>query len=506
MPDASGRIAYSWRPIQPLTDIDISYDFGEIDSLQQQWKNVKRRREASNPQVYKAFLDRLERRLAIETGIIEGLYTLDKGVTETLVEQGFYPDLIDRYSTNKDPAELVKILQDHQHATEGAYHYIREGNPLSKTLIRQLHNTLTQNQPTYMARDQFGRLFAARLNRGEFKTLPNNPTRLDGSIHEYCPPLQVDSEIDNLVSWHARHRLEGHHPLLVAAWFHHAFTQIHPFQDGNGRVARALLTWHLVREDYLSVVVSRDDRATYIDALEQADAGHLEPFVNFLVQLQKSTIQEALAEPNPVERSRAIGQAADRIVWQVQQWNAAEQNQLRSVTEVGQSLRDRAADYLATQAEQLRQALYETNMSVRYSIDDGGPGNNENWYDQQVVRTAQETRHWANLNEPRFFVKLSLIPDTPGRHPALSFVISLHHTGRQLSGIMVATAFLQVDFYPNYTSVTSQTASGVNYWICTYDPFTFTWESDVGSVEPHFFDWIERALLRALEYWQDFLG
>jgi|GEM_PF-6737520 len=41
----------------------------------------------------------------------------------------------------------------------------------------------------------------------------------------------------------ARYRIAKslHHPLLVAAWLHHQFVQIHPFQDGNGRVTRALV-------------------------------------------------------------------------------------------------------------------------------------------------------------------------------------------------------------------------------------------------------------------------
>lgn len=506
MTESTAGIAYRWKPIEQLGAIGSSYDFSEIDSLQRQWLSIRKRREESNPRTYTAFLERLERSWAIETGIIEGLYTLDKGVTETLVHRGFSAGLIDRSATNKDPAELVRVLQDHQEAAEGVYGYIREGIPLSKTLIRQLHVVLTQHQPTYTAYDQLGNVFETPLSRGDWKTLPNNPTRPDGSIHEYCPPVQVDSEIDNLVAWHGEHRAEGYHPLLIAAWLHHAFTQIHPFQDGNGRVARALLTWHLVREKYLSVVVSRDDRAAYIDALEQADAGDLEPFVNFLVQLQKNTIQEALAEPNLIERSQAISQAADGIVGQIQQWDTYEQNRLRSVTGIGQVLRDRAVDYIATQAEQLSDALRETSMPIKYSMDTGGPGNREGWYHNQVVRTAQQSGHWANMNEPRFFVKLSLIPDAPGRHPALSFIVSLHHTGRQLTGIMAATAFLQVDFYPNYTSVTSPSGSGVDYWRCSYDLFTFTWETDANSIEPRFFSWIEGALLRALDHWQDFLG
>ena len=55
-------------------------------------------------------------------------------------------------------------------------------------------------------------------------------------IHEYCPPEHADAEVDRLVEWLASYRDED--PLIVAAWAHHRFTQIHPYQDVNGRVAR----------------------------------------------------------------------------------------------------------------------------------------------------------------------------------------------------------------------------------------------------------------------------
>ena len=64
-------------------------------------------------------------------------------------------------------------------------------------------------------------------------------------------------------------------PVIVAAWFHHRFTQIHPYQDGNGRVARALTTLILLRADLLPLVVDRDLRVEYIKALELADQKQL---------------------------------------------------------------------------------------------------------------------------------------------------------------------------------------------------------------------------------------
>jgi Fic family protein len=103
------------------------------------------------------------------------------------------------------------------------------------------------------------------LLKGKFKALPNNPRRPDGSIHEYCPPVHVDREIENLLDWLGQY--EAIDPTIVAAWLHHRFTQIHPYQDGNGRVVRALTTLVLLRAELLPLVVDRDLRVEYIEAL-----------------------------------------------------------------------------------------------------------------------------------------------------------------------------------------------------------------------------------------------
>ena len=506
MPGSAADIGYRWKPIEPVDASVSSYDFSEIDSLQRQWLSIRKRREEANPQAYSAFLERLDRSWAIETGIIEGLYTLDRGVTETLVQRGFNSELIDRSATNRDPVELVSVLEDHRQAAVGVYAYIREGNTLTKSFIRQLHVILTEHLPTYTAYDQFGNRFETPLDRGGFKTLPNNPTRPDGRIHEYCPPVQVDSEIDNLVEWHAAHRSRGYHPLLIAAWLHHAFTQIHPFQDGNGRVARALLTWHLVRENYLSVVVSRDDRPAYIDALEAADSGNLDAFVDFTVQLEKRMIQGALAELEPIRPSRKVEQAIENIVGQVRQRVPGDERHLRSVTSIGYALAKRADEFLKAQGEYIQQGLLEADLPVGYDVlmvgDDGRTS-----YSDQVLRTAQDAGHWANFNEEHFLIRLSIAPERQraGGYPCLAFLVSLHHTGRNLSGVMAATAFAQIEYQPRGIVHLSIPPSP-DYHNCTASPFTFVWDNDADEITPRFINWLEQALTEALRYWQEFLA
>ena len=502
-------IAHKWEPITPLRE-DCGYDFSEIDSLQRQWLAYRHSREEVDPEAYAAFLVRLTRSWAIETGVIEGLYTLDRGTTETLVMRGISAELIEHSSTNKDPHELARILADHRDAVEGVYVEIREHRPISRSAIRQIHATLTRNQPTFRAMDQFGRWFDARLEHGEFKKLPNNPTRQDDTIHEYCPPEHVDSELDNLLEWYNQYLLETdrYHPLLTATWFHHRFTQIHPFQDGNGRVVRALLTWHLVREGYLPVVIQRDDRASYIDALESADRGKLVPFVDLLVRVQQRTILAALSEPETAEPIGAVDQILDHIIEQIGRTNAAVESPIRtSVNSVAEKLQAYASDLLKNQAAEIIVRLGQAGRNVVPFIVTGGPSEGENWYRSQVIQTANNSGHWANLNEVRFAVRLALIANQMPRQPRLVFVVSLHHTRRQLSGIMAATAFALIDHYTDHSSDRVAINESALFVDCTpLEPFIFTWESNPGALLPRFKIWTEQSLAIALRQWGEYLS
>ena len=496
MSEQPTEVAYQWSPIKSLDAIGCDYDFSEIDSLQRQWLSIKEHREASDPDSYRAFLERLERSWSIETGIIEGLYTLDRGVTETLVQRGFNAELIDQSATNRDPEELVRILEDHRQAAIGVYQEIREGRPLSKSLIRSLHVTLTQHQPTYTAYDQFGKRFETALDRGGFKTLPNNPTRPDGRIHEYCPAVQVDSEIDNLVEWHREQRAEGLHPLLIAAWLHHAFTQIHPFQDGNGRVGRALLTWHLVRESYLSVTISRDDRETYIEALEAADTGAFDTFVDFLVRLEKKTILSALKEPEPAPDPGSLGQIIGRIAEQVQQ----RQNQMRSVNEVAYFLISSAIPQLQSRVDEICQSLDATGLRVKGQVVRGGPGDRENRYWPETARSARSADLELNAQESSFFVELSINSYNQLVVPRFEFVISLYHIGELLTGVMAASAFGRiVSSFVNRENEPKEVPG--YYYTSESDPLTFTWLDHPEAVAPRFTAWVEKQFEIALHHW-----
>ena len=285
-----------WQPIGAL-ELTTGCNFSQDDDLRQQWLNHRSQVEDADLPTIQHFEQQLHRSWAIETGIIEGLYQLDEAQTRTLIETGFETSAVPRRGTGQDLDNLLAILQDHMTALDAIRAQADRGFPISRSAIRQLHQIMVAHQPTYWAMNQFGQWFDARLHAGAFKTMPNNPTRPVGIVHQYCPPEHVDSELDNLLSWYAEYTAQSeiYHPILVAAWLHHHFVQIHPFQDGNGRMTRALVTWHLVQHDYLPIVVTRDDRSDYFDSLEAADDGNLTPLAAFTSRLHRRSILQALS-------------------------------------------------------------------------------------------------------------------------------------------------------------------------------------------------------------------
>jgi Fic family protein len=98
------------------------------------------------------------------------------------------------------------------------------------------------------------------------------------------PPLA--SDIPDLVRNMAQtltENIESAHPIVLAAWAHWAVTRIHPFRDGNGRVARLLQDYVLLRRHYLPVPLFAEDReGQYYDALEAADEGDTRGLVELL--------------------------------------------------------------------------------------------------------------------------------------------------------------------------------------------------------------------------------
>ena len=225
----------NYQRISPFPE-PHAFESPELRALTSVWHEKKSALE--NDGAYKEFIKKLQREWAIETGIIERLYTWDRGVTEVLIEQGIESSIISHRGgvSQKDAEHIQALINDHLGIVEGLFSYIKGDEPLSEHFIRGLQAQFTAHQDYTEAVTGSGDLIRVTLVKGEYKSLPNDPRRPDGLAHAYCPPELTKEEMESLIRMY-READTTYAPEVKAAWLHHRFTQIHPFQDGNGRVA-----------------------------------------------------------------------------------------------------------------------------------------------------------------------------------------------------------------------------------------------------------------------------
>ncbi len=252
----------------------------DADRVRDRWQSL---RSALGETWVFAALEGEQWRGAVETGVVERLYDISAGVTEAIVAQG-----LDAEGALRLDESTFDQIAAHRHAADLVGDAVRADRPMSTGLLKEFHAAVTSAQPRYKAVDQFGRAVQGALLHGEYKTEDNHVRLPGGSVHHYAPAIQTASEVDRLVDFLAAAADE--HPVSLAVFAHHRLTRIHPFQDGNGRAARLLATYYLIRGRFLPLTVTRDQRDAYFTALQHADAGDPLPLATFVVARQRDTL------------------------------------------------------------------------------------------------------------------------------------------------------------------------------------------------------------------------
>ncbi len=88
----------------------------------------------------------------------------------------------------------------------------------------------------------------------------------------------------------------GVHPVIQAAEFHYNVAAVHPFIDGNGRTARLMMNYMLLRHGYWHTIIDVADRAEYLSALDQANAGLFEPFAVFIARCVEQSLRKLIGD------------------------------------------------------------------------------------------------------------------------------------------------------------------------------------------------------------------
>jgi len=182
--------------------------------------------------------------------------------------------------------------------------------------------TLTENHVKQLHRDLLKYSEKDAHHRGEYKTQPNSVAAFDetgkqiGIVFETATPFDTPRLMTEVVGW-ARELLEIRqlHPLLVIAIFVVVFLEIHPFQDGNGRVSRILTTLLLLRAGYayvpyssLESVIEHSKEGYYL-ALRQTqgtirtDTPNWQPWVLFFLRALQQQMKRLAKK---VEREKIV--------------------------------------------------------------------------------------------------------------------------------------------------------------------------------------------------------
>lgn len=187
--------------------------------------------------------------------------------------------------------------------------------------IKQLHQELL----VYSEKDAW--------HRGNYKTSSNSVVALDengaqiGVVFQTASPFDTPRLMKELVTWVQEERAAGHlHPLLIIALWVVVFLEIHPFQDGNGRLSRVLTTLLLLQAGYAYVpyssmesVIEHSKEAYYL-ALRQTqgtirtDAPNWQPWLVFFL---RSLAEQVRRLEKKVEREKLVLAALPELSLQI---------------------------------------------------------------------------------------------------------------------------------------------------------------------------------------------
>ena len=214
------------------------------------------------------------------------------------------------------------------------------------------HIPLTENHIKQLHRDLLRHSEKDDRHRGGYKTLPNSVVAFDetgqqiGIIFETASPFDTPRLMAELVEWYIEARETRRlHPLLLIAVFVVVFLEIHPFQDGNGRLSRILTTLLLLQAGYtyvpyssLESVIENSKEAYYL-ALRQTqgtirtDTPNWQPWILFFLQALAQQKRRLAAK---VEREKitlaTLPELAAQIIEQARQHGRVTIGEMAKVT------------------------------------------------------------------------------------------------------------------------------------------------------------------------------
>ncbi|MEW6234648.1 MAG: Fic family protein [Candidatus Omnitrophota bacterium] len=484
--------AIKWKPIEDLPNDLVRTESNGLSGISAIW--IEQSEKLKKSQSVARFNQQLKREWAIETGIIENLYSIDRGITQVLIEKGIHSSLIPHGSTDKPIDLVVSIITDQHETLDFLFDHVANRRALSTAFIKEIHALLTRNQRSISAIDQLGHNLETPLIKGDWKKLPNNPKRPDGAIHEYCPPEQVASEMDRLLSMHLTHQELTISPEIQAAWLHHRFTQIHPFQDGNGRVARCLTSMIFIKAKWFPLVVHRDLRSEYIDSCERADQGDLHPLIALFTKIQKKSFIKALSLSETVLTQESKTHfVIDAAVHQILSRIKVKEKERENAFLISMDLERETYEKLTSVCNELKNKFNKIASDYYASVEKSDEIN-RHWFRKQIIEMANKLNYFADTRTYAKWVRLKIIEERRSE-----IVISFHSLGVNFLGVIAGSAFIE---YRDKDEDDAKSATIDGPYPIAEDIFQFSYNENESDIRKRYREWLDQTIVTGLDQWR----
>lgn len=201
-----------------------------------------------------------------------------EGNTLTLVETRVF--LENGLTTKGKPFKDFLDVINHKHAIDYMMDIVQNNEALSEPIIKEFNSLLLKST-------------SHDAQSGVYRAVP---ITIAGSPHQPPQPYMVAPKIESLVQ---EYNASQEHPIRKIARFHAQFEAIHPFIDGNGRTGRLIMNTELMKHGYPLAIIKNEEKASYYEALIEADNGNYEGITELVGSEVKNSIMHILTIIDP---------------------------------------------------------------------------------------------------------------------------------------------------------------------------------------------------------------
>lgn len=187
-------------------------------------------------------------------------------------------------ASNKPFKDHLQI-KGHNEAINLVYEVAKSDREITENFIRELHFLILKEPYEVDAITPDGKATKKIISIGEYKTLQNHVKTKTNEIFYFAEPFETPAKMHDLIKWLTQEiKKDDINPIILAAEFHYKFIRIHPFDDGNGRIARILMNLILMKFGFPPVIIKTQDKENYFLSLRKADAGFIEDFIDYIAK------------------------------------------------------------------------------------------------------------------------------------------------------------------------------------------------------------------------------